>query len=168
MELEERANLVALHGAGDAGTAAAPGNEIFDSHGILLSMLLTPPSQARSLPAGSGGVAHCLGGLHLIDLMHVFLAGRIRAARGDLDPPRLQSLFPEERQKNEVAYQFLDASEGDDSAEGSWAQGVSPDGKGQFSYARLQALSDDTGDLSPVDPRIYGTPPEPVPAMAAE
>jgi hypothetical protein len=92
MELEERANLVALHGAGDAGTAAAPGNEIFDSHGILLSMLLTPPSQARSLPAGSGGVAHCLGGLHLIDLMHVFLAGRIRAARGDLDPPRLQSL----------------------------------------------------------------------------
>ena len=78
------------------------------------------------------------------------------------------SNFPEERQKNEVAYQFLDASEGDDSAEGSWAQGVSPDGKGQFSYARLQALSDDTGDLSPVDPRIYGTPPEPVPAMAAE
>src|SRR5215217_3520479 len=54
MELEERANLVALHGAGDAGTAAAPGNEIFDSHGILLFMLLTPPSQARSLPAGSG------------------------------------------------------------------------------------------------------------------
>ena len=62
------------------------------------------------------------------------------------------SNFPEERQKNEVAYQFLDASEGDDSAEGSWAQGVSPDGKGQFSYARLQALSDDTGDLSPILP----------------
>jgi len=38
----------------------------------------------------------------------------------------------------------------------------------QFSYAKLQALSDDTGDLSQVVPRIYGTPPEPVPAMAAE
>ena len=46
--------------------------------------------------------------------------------------------------------------------------GMSPDGKGQFSYAKLEALSEDTGDLSPVDPRIYGTPPEPVPAMAAE
>ena len=38
-------------------------------------------------------------------------------------------------------------------------QGLSPDGKGQFSYAKLQALSDDTGDLSPIDPRVYGTPP---------
>jgi Mn-containing catalase len=116
------------------------------------------------------GVRDMLSFLIARDTMHQnqWIAAIAELEADGLETTPCPSSFPEERQKNEVAYQFLDASEGDDSAEGSWAQGVSPDGKGQFSYARLQALSDDTGDLSPVDPRIYGTPPEPVPAMAAE
>src|SRR3954464_4758975 len=116
------------------------------------------------------GVRDMLSFLIARDTMHQnqWIAAIAELEADGLETTPCPSNFPEERQKNEVAYQFLDASEGDDSAKGSWAQGVSPDGKGQFSYARLQALSDDTGDLSPVDPRIYGTPPEPVPAMAAE
>src|SRR3954468_293101 len=116
------------------------------------------------------GVRDMLSFLIARDTMHQnqWIAAIAELEADGLETTPCPSNFPEELQKNEVAYQFLDASEGDDSAEGSWAQGVSPNGKGQFSYAKLQALSDDTGDLSPIDPRLYGTPPQPVPAMAAE
>ncbi|MFL5152888.1 MAG: manganese catalase family protein [Microvirga sp.] len=116
------------------------------------------------------GVRDMLSFLIARDTMHQnqWIAAIAELEADGLEMTPCPSNFPEERQKNEVAYQFLDASEGDDSAEGSWAQGLSPDGKGQFSYAKLQALSDDTGDLSPIDPRLYGTPPQPVPATAAE
>jgi hypothetical protein len=42
------------------------------------------------------------------------------------------------------------------------------DGKGQFTYAKIEALTDDEGLLGQVDPRTYGTPASPVPAQAAE
>jgi Mn-containing catalase len=71
-------------------------------------------------------------------------------------------------EKGEVAYQFIDASEGSESQHGRWARGPSVDGKGQFSYARIKALTEDEGMLGQVDPRTYGTPAAPVPAQAAE
>ncbi|MBB1492578.1 MULTISPECIES: hypothetical protein [unclassified Paracoccus (in: a-proteobacteria)] len=50
-----------------------------------------------------------------------------------------------------------------------WAAGTSPDGKGSFEYLENpQPMSQDDGMLNPVDPRLYGTPPQPVPKTARE
>ena len=49
------------------------------------------------------------------------------------------------------------------------AAGTAPDGKGQFEYvADPKPMSDDVGDLNPVDPRLYGTPKQPVPKTVKE
>ncbi|SET33859.1 Mn-containing catalase [Salinibacillus kushneri] len=42
--------------------------------------------------------------------------------------------FPSELEKQEVAYDFYNFSRGEESATGPWAQGIAPDGKGQFRY----------------------------------
>jgi Mn-containing catalase len=85
-----------------------------------------------------------------------------------LDETPVPANFPQSLEKGEVAYQFIDASEGSESQHGRWARGPSVDGKGQFSYARIKALTEDEGMLGQVDPRTYGTPAAPVPAQAAE
>jgi Mn-containing catalase len=85
-----------------------------------------------------------------------------------LDRTPVPANFPQELEKQEVAYQFIDASEGSESQQGRWARGPSVDGKGQFTYAKIQALTDDEGLLGQVDPRTYGTPASPLPAQAAE
>ena len=76
--------------------------------------------------------------------------------------------FPQELEKQDVVYQFIDASEGSESEQGRWAKEPSVDGKGQFTHTKIKALTDDEGLLGQVDPRTYGTPAAPVPAQAAE
>src|SRR3954452_6899499 len=70
------------------------------------------------------GVRDMLSFLIARDTMHQnqWIAAIAELEADGLEMTPCPSNFPEERQKNEVAYQFLDASEGDDSAEGSWAQ----------------------------------------------
>src|SRR5215203_3443900 len=85
-----------------------------------------------------------------------------------LDRTPVPANFPQELEKQEVAYQFIDASDGLESQQGRWARGPSVDGKGQFTYAKIEALTDDEGLVGQVDPRTYGTPASPVPAQAAE
>jgi Mn-containing catalase len=116
------------------------------------------------------GVRDMLSFLIARDTMH---QNQWMAAIAELEADGLESTpcpsnFPQEREKSDVAYQFIHASEGEESAQGSWAMGRSPDGKGDFSYAPIQALSDDAGQLSQVDPRVYGTHAMPVPAAAAK
>ena len=50
--------------------------------------------------------------------------------------------FPQELEKQDVAYQFIDASEGSESEQGRWAKGPSVDGKGQFTYTKIKALTE--------------------------
>ena len=76
--------------------------------------------------------------------------------------------IPQGLEKGEVAYQFIDASEGSEGRRGRWAKGPSVDGKGQFTATTIKALTEDEGMLGQVDPRTYGTPAVPVPAEAAE
>jgi manganese catalase len=67
---------------------------------------------------------------------------------------RFQPHFPQELEKSEVAYQFIDASEGSDSHQGRWARRPSVDGKGQqFSHSMIKPLTDDEGLSGQVDPR---------------
>lgn len=64
--------------------------------------------------------------------------------------------------KDEVSYQFIDASEGAESKEGRRAKGPSMDDKGQFTSAPIKPLADQEGVLGQVDPRTCGTPAKPV------
>ena len=57
----------------------------------------------------------------------------------------------------------MNFSEGTESQEGRWASGPSLDGKGQFEYVTdPQAHGEEVVELNEVDPRVYGTPKEPV------
>lgn len=75
--------------------------------------------------------------------------------------------MPLDRVMLSQAYAFWNCSEGTESQEGRWAQGQTPDGNAEFEYlADPKPLSSDRGDKSPGDPRLYGTPKEPMPPMA--
>jgi Mn-containing catalase len=116
------------------------------------------------------GVRDMLSFLIARDTMHQnqWLAAIQELEEEGFDETPVPANFPQELEKGEVAYQFIDASEGSESKQGRWASGPSVDGKGKFSHARIKALTEDEGQLSQVDPRIYGTPAMPVPAEAAE
>src|SRR3954471_9874532 len=116
------------------------------------------------------GVRDMLSFLIARDTMHQnqWLAAIAELEEEGLDETPVPANFPQSLEKGEVAYQFIDASEGSESQHGRWARGPSVDGKGQFTYARIKALTNDEGMLGQVDPRTYGTPAVPVPAQAAE
>ena len=74
-----------------------------------------------------------------------------------LESTPVPSSFPLDLEKREHAYQFWNHSEGTESAEGRWAKGPSPDGKGQFEYvANPQPLGPEPTPPQP-DPRLHGT-----------
>jgi Mn-containing catalase len=76
--------------------------------------------------------------------------------------------FPQDREMSEVAYQFWNCSEGTESAEGRWAKGPAPDGKGAFSYlADPKPLGETVREIGEVDPRLHGTPKRPLPPEAS-
>ena len=116
------------------------------------------------------GVRDMLSFLIARDTMHQnqWIAAIAELEADGLETTPVPSSFPQAREKSEVAYQFVAASEGEQSREGRWASGPSPDGKGKFSYGPIQPLTDDEGLLAQVDPRTYGTPVMPVPPSAAE
>jgi len=116
------------------------------------------------------GVRDMLSFLIARDTMHQnqWLAAIRELEEDGLETSPVPSNFPQNLEKSEVAYQFLNHSEGRESAEGRWAKGPSPDGKGEFTYVDgAAAYADDEGLLNPVDPRTYGTPPMPVPPSAS-
>ena len=103
------------------------------------------------------------------DTMHQnqWLAAIEELEKDGLDSTPGPQSFPQEREFSEVAYQFWNCSEGDESAQGRWASGPSPDGKGEFEYlAAPQALGEEIVELNPVDPLVHGTPKKPMPPMA--
>ncbi|WP_119071194.1 manganese catalase family protein [Rubrobacter indicoceani] len=98
------------------------------------------------------------------DTMHQnqWLAAIEELEADGLEDTPVPSNFPQEREMSGVAYQFMNFSEGEESAEGRWANGPSKDGKGKFEYvASPEALAPEFGELSEVDPRLYGTPKQP-------
>lgn len=59
--------------------------------------------------------------------------------------------------KKEHAYQFLNHSQGEESAEGRWAKGTAPDGKGEFEYVAHPEPLGPVPELPQPDPRLHGT-----------
>jgi len=70
---------------------------------------------------------------------------------------------------SEVAYRFMNFSEGEESREGRWAEGPSKDGKGQFEYVtEPQAMGPQMDELDPpVEPCPYSTPKQPMPPSSS-
>lgn len=115
------------------------------------------------------GVRDLLSFLIARDTMHQnqWIAAIKELEEDGLERTPCPSSFPEDLQMNEVAYQFLNFSEGEESRQGQWAEGPAPDGKGSITYVQeAPALGEETL-LEKVDPRVHGTPREPVAPTAA-
>ncbi|HEY9845649.1 MAG TPA: manganese catalase family protein [Candidatus Caenarcaniphilales bacterium] len=107
------------------------------------------------------GVRDTLSFLIARDTMHQnqWLAAIEDLESEGFDATPVPSAFPQTLEKSEVAYQFWNHSEGQESAEGRWAKGRSMDGKGEFEYvANPQPLGPEPEPPLP-EPRLYGTGP---------
>jgi len=155
----------------NAGFMAASGNLLAD-----FRFNVTAESQGRLQVArlynmtNDPGVREMLSFLLARDTMHQnqWLAAIQELEDDGLEMTPCPSNFPQDLERQDVSYAFIDASEGEESREGGWAEGAAPDGKGKFHYERIMPMTSDTGDLKQVDPRLYGTPAMPLPKQAAE
>ena len=105
------------------------------------------------------GVKDTLSFLIARDTMH---QNQWLAALEDLEAEGLESTpvpssFPLELEKREVAYQFLNLSEGEESAQGRWASGPSMDGKGEFEYVANPQPQGPAVEPPPPHPHLHGT-----------
>ncbi len=105
------------------------------------------------------GVRDMLSFLIARDTMH---QNQWLAAIADLEAEGLESTpvpstFPQHLEKSEVAYQFMNFSQGLESREGRWASGPSIDGKGQFQYVENPQPMGDVADVPPANPKTHGT-----------
>jgi Mn-containing catalase len=113
------------------------------------------------------GVRDMLSFLIARDTMHQnqWIAAIAELERDGLEVTPCPSAFPQQLEKREVAYQFMDCSPGGESRQGHWAAGPTPDGRGQFQFNNDPRPMGEAPALGKIDPRLWGTPV--VPAMAA-
>ncbi|TDC50024.1 manganese catalase family protein [Jiangella ureilytica] len=105
------------------------------------------------------GVRDLLAFLLARDTMHQnqwIAAARELQEEGMEDLP-VPSNFPLSQENRDVAYQYINFSDGEHAGEGSWASGPTPDGKGEFEY-----VADPPGGVpmpppTRPDSRLYGT-----------
>ncbi|BBL79788.1 hypothetical protein RxyAA322_16420 [Rubrobacter xylanophilus] len=112
------------------------------------------------------GVRDMLSFLIARDTMHQnqWLAAIEELEKDGLEETPVPSNFPQEREFSQVAYKYMNFSEGTESEQGRWASGPSVDGKGEFEYvADPRPLGERVEELAQVDPRLYGTPKRPMP-----
>ncbi|MFP3466986.1 manganese catalase family protein [Leifsonia sp. SIMBA_070] len=105
------------------------------------------------------GVRDLLSFLLARDTMHqnqwIAAAAELRAeAAEDLPVP---SNFPLSKEDRDVAYQYINFSDGATAAEGSWASGPTPDGKGEFAYLDGPQTTVPMPPPTHPDSRFYGT-----------
>lgn len=110
--------------------------------------------------SNDAGVKDTLSFMIARDTMHQnqWIAALEELKADGLEDTPVPSSFPLELEKREFAYQFWNHSDGTESAQGRWAQGPTPDGKGQFEYVENpKPLGPEP--LPPIpDPRLHGTP----------
>jgi Mn-containing catalase len=107
------------------------------------------------------GVRDLLSFLLARDTMHqnqwIAAAAELRA-EGAEDLP-VPSNFPLHKEQRDVAYEYINFSDGAAAAEGTWASGPTPDGKGEFSYVEAPGTTTPVPMPPPTHPdsRFYGT-----------
>ncbi|MHA6624359.1 manganese catalase family protein [Pseudonocardia sichuanensis] len=77
------------------------------------------------------------------------------------------SNFPLSKEHQPVSYQYQNFSDGKAAAEGSWASGPTPDGKGEFSYHDGPTTTAPMPPPTRPDARMYGTTDVPNPVEKA-
>jgi Mn-containing catalase len=114
------------------------------------------------------GVRDLLSFLIARDTMHQnqWIAALAELEADGLERTPAPANFPLELEKAEVAYQFWNCSAGTESAEGRWASGPAPDGRGQFQYVADPAPMGPRPELGPPEPLLHGTPLVPEPELA--
>ncbi len=105
------------------------------------------------------GVRDMLSFLIARDTMHQnqWLAAIEELARDGLETTPAPRSFPEDRQKQDVAYQYMNCSNGTASEQGRWAHGRTPDGKGEFHYNPNPQPMADEPQLSPLQQPLFAT-----------
>jgi Mn-containing catalase len=105
------------------------------------------------------GVRDLLSFLIARDTMHQnqWLAAIAELQAEGLEELPVPSNFPQKLEHSEVAYQYLNFSDGKAAAEGSWASGPTPDGNGTFTYHDGPTTSAPMPPPTQPDPRLYGT-----------
>ncbi|GAA4266234.1 manganese catalase family protein [Frondihabitans peucedani] len=73
----------------------------------------------------------------------------------------IPSNFPLSKEQKAEEYKFINFSDGAAAREGSWAQGPTPDGKGEFTYLDGPDSSVPFPPPTQPDERFYGTTPKP-------
>ncbi|WP_090925579.1 manganese catalase family protein [Salibacterium qingdaonense] len=104
------------------------------------------------------GVRDMLSFLIARDTMH---QNQWMAAIEDLEQQQsvvVPSTFPKEKEKQEVAYSFMNFSEGTESQTGRWAGGTSMDQQGTFEYDGNPQPMGQVPFLHPAPPYIHDTP----------
>lgn len=106
------------------------------------------------------GVRDMLSFLIARDTMHQnqWLAAIAELEAEGLERTPVPCAFPQSKEKREVSYQFWNLSEGTESAEGRWAKGPAPDGKGKFEYVASPKPLGPAPEPPPApNPRVYDT-----------
>ncbi|SFA85483.1 Mn-containing catalase [Lentibacillus halodurans] len=104
------------------------------------------------------GVKDMLSWLIARDTMH---QNQWYAAMRELEEKEnivVPSTFPRELQKEEVAYTLFNYSQGNKSAKGRWANGISMDGCGMFNYVEHPVPHGDRPKLRPAPTYVHDTP----------
>ncbi|MCK9793674.1 manganese catalase family protein [Isoptericola sp. 4D.3] len=71
------------------------------------------------------------------------------------------STFPLGKEDRDVAYQYINFSDGEQASQGSWASGPTPDGKGEFEYVAEPPAGVPMPPPTKPDERLHGTAPGP-------
>ena len=141
----------------------ASGNLMADFH-----LNVTAESQGRLQVArlfnmtDDPGVKQMLRFLLARDTMHqnMWMAAIEQLKEDGLEEMPVPDAFPDSPEfTEEFSYTYLDFSPGRDAAEGRWASGPTPDGKGEFRYDSSPRAHAPEPVLAPGDPRLYGTSP---------
>lgn len=105
------------------------------------------------------GVRDLLSFLLARDTMHQnqwVAAARELQEEGTESMP-VPSNFPQAKERKDVSYQYINFSDGAAAADGTWANGPSPDGHGTFTYLTAPDTSAPMPAPTHPDARIYGT-----------
>ena len=110
------------------------------------------------------GIRDMLAFLLARDTMHQnqWLAAIEELKADGLEDTPCPTNFPQELEATEFSYQYLNCSRGTESAEGRWAKGTAPDGKGQIEYVEEPKAYGETTELAQGDPHWSGTPKKPM------
>ena len=109
------------------------------------------------------GVRDMLSFLLARDTMHQnqWIAAAAELREDGVEDLPVPSNFPLSKEAREHAYTYYNFSDGQAAAEGSWASGPTPDGKGDFRYEDGPGTSVPMPPPTTPNPRYYGTDAKP-------